>query len=216
MGWQYVVNYLRQRSNYDRFSLKKYSAETYGQVTDTKIVIVFRLLACNRFSLKKSSCLPNRATKKQNGARFRVDPCLWPANLADLPGATLPKPLQKSRDGLYALSADLFRERDIGVSLGGLPSASVRCHHGAGTGRTKSLCRLHYGVSLPSLCCDLLKLAAATWGAAASRSRSFRSVRGTTFWPAVVTRPPLDSGLSCWPAVMCSCARTRARPSRLR
>lgn len=31
-------------------------------------------------------------------------------------------------------------------------------------GRTKSLCRLHYGVSLPSLCCDLLKLAAATWG----------------------------------------------------
>ena len=134
MGWQYVVNYLRQRSNYDRFSLKKYSAETYGQVTDTKIVIVFRLLACNRFSLKKSSCLPNRATKKQNGARFRVNPCLWPANLADLPGATLPKPLQKSRDGLYALSADLFRERDIAVSLGGLPSASVRCHHGAGAG----------------------------------------------------------------------------------
>ena len=136
--------------------MQKYSAGSCGQVTDRKIFIVFRPLACSRFSHKKSPCLPNRVTKKQDGARFRLDPCLWPANLADLPN-----PLHKSRD---ALSADLLREHDIAAAFGGLRVRAFDSTTARGPDRTGSLWRLHYGVSLPSLCCDLFNLAAAAWG----------------------------------------------------
>ena len=81
------------------------------------------------------------------------------ASLADLSDVALLKRLRKSRDWLYALCVELFREHGIAVSLDG--GFQVRVFDATTVqepGRTGSLWRLHYSVRLPSLGCDFFKL----------------------------------------------------------
>ena len=81
------------------------------------------------------------------------------ASLADLSDVALLKRLRKSRDWLYALCVELFREHGIAVSSDG--GFQVRVFDATTVqepGRTGSLWRLHYSVRLPSLGCDFFKL----------------------------------------------------------
>ena len=84
------------------------------------------------------------------------------AGLADLSDVALLKRLRKSRDWLYALCGELFREHGMAVSSEG--GFQVRAFDAATVqepGRTGSLWRVHYSVNLPSLGCDFFKLTAA-------------------------------------------------------
>ena len=81
------------------------------------------------------------------------------ASLADLSDVALLKRLRKSRDWLYALCVELFREHGIAVSSdGGFQVRVLDATTVQEPGRTGSLWRLHYSVNLPSLGCDFFKL----------------------------------------------------------
>ena len=81
------------------------------------------------------------------------------ASLADLSDVALLKRLRKSRDWLYALCVELFREHGIAVcSDGGFQVRVFDATTVQEPGRTGSLWRLHYSVRLPSLGCDFFKL----------------------------------------------------------
>ena len=83
------------------------------------------------------------------------------ASLADLSDVALLKRLRKSRDWLYALCVELFREHGIAVSTeGGLQVRAFDATTVQEPGRTGSLWRLHYSVNLPSLGCDFFQLTA--------------------------------------------------------
>ena len=81
--------------------------------------------------------------------------------LANLSDVALLKRLRKSRDWLYALCVELFRER--GIALSAEDGFQVRAFDSTivqEPGRTGSLWRLHYSIKLPSLGCDFFKLTA--------------------------------------------------------
>ena len=81
------------------------------------------------------------------------------AKLADLSDVALLKRLRKSRDWLYALCVELFREHGIAVSSeAGFQVRAFDATTVQEPGRTGSLWRLHYSVNLPSLGCDFFKL----------------------------------------------------------
>ena len=81
------------------------------------------------------------------------------ASLADLSDVALLKRLRKSRDWLYALCVELFREHGIAVSSdGGFQVRVLDATTVQEPGRTGSLWGLHYSVNLPSLGCDFFKL----------------------------------------------------------
>ena len=83
------------------------------------------------------------------------------AGLADLSDVALLKRLRKSRDWLYALCVELFREHGIAVSAtSGFQVRAFDATTVQEPGRTGSLWRLHYSVNLPSLGCDFFKLTA--------------------------------------------------------
>ena len=83
------------------------------------------------------------------------------ANLADLSDVALLKRLRKSRDWLYALCVELFREHGLVVSDSvGMQVRAFDATTVHEPGRTGSLWRLHYSVNLPSLGCDFFKLTA--------------------------------------------------------
>ena len=84
------------------------------------------------------------------------------AGLADLSDVALLKRLRKSRDWLYALCAELFREHGTAVSSeGGFQVRAFDATTVQEPGRTGSLWRVHYSVNLPSLGCDFFQLTAA-------------------------------------------------------
>lgn len=81
------------------------------------------------------------------------------AGLADLSDVALLKRLRKSKDWLYTMCVALFRER--GLALASNESFQIRAFDGTTVkepGKTGSLWRIHYSVSLPSLNCDFFKL----------------------------------------------------------
>jgi hypothetical protein len=81
------------------------------------------------------------------------------AHLADLSDVALLKRLRKSREWLYALCVELFREHGIAVSTeAGFQVRAFDATTVQEPGRTGSLWRLHYSVNLPSLGCDFFKL----------------------------------------------------------
>ena len=83
------------------------------------------------------------------------------ASLASLSDVALLKRLRKSRDWLYALCVELFREHGIAVSAGdGFQVRAFDATTVQEPGRTGSLWRLHYSVSLPSLGCDFFRVTA--------------------------------------------------------
>ena len=81
------------------------------------------------------------------------------AGIADLSDVALLKRLRKSKDWLYAMCVALFRERGVALSLNN--TFQVRAFDATTVkepGKTGSLWRIHYSVSLPSLSCDFFKL----------------------------------------------------------
>ena len=83
------------------------------------------------------------------------------ASLADLSDVALLKRLRKSRDWLYALCVELFREHGIAVSSEqGLQVRAFDATSVHEPGQTGSLWRLHYSIKLPSLGCDFFNLTA--------------------------------------------------------
>ena len=83
------------------------------------------------------------------------------ASLADLSDVALLKRLRKSREWLYALCMELFREHGIAVSeSAGFQVRAFDATTVREPGRTGSVWRLHYSVNLPSLGCDFFKLTA--------------------------------------------------------
>jgi len=81
------------------------------------------------------------------------------AEIADLSDVALLKRLRKSKAWLYAMCVALFRER--GVVLSSEARFQVRLLDATTVkepGKTGSLWRIHYSVSLPSLSCDYFKL----------------------------------------------------------
>ena len=81
------------------------------------------------------------------------------AHLADLSDVALLKRLRKSKNWLYALCLELFREHGIAVSTqGGFQVRAFDATTVREPGKTGSLWRLHYSVCLPSLACDYFKL----------------------------------------------------------
>ena len=81
------------------------------------------------------------------------------AGIADLSDVALLKRLRKSKDWLYAMCVALFQER--GVALASSDGFQVRAFDATTVkepGKTGSLWRIHYSVSLPSLNCDFFKL----------------------------------------------------------
>ena len=83
------------------------------------------------------------------------------ANLADLSDVALLKRLRKSKAWLHALCAELFREQGFAVSAaGGFQVRAFDATTVKEPGKTGSLWRIHYSVSLPSLACDFFKLTA--------------------------------------------------------
>ena len=81
------------------------------------------------------------------------------AGIADLSDVALLKRLRKSKDWLYTMCVALFRER--GVALASNDGFQVRAFDATTVsepGKTGSLWRIHYSVSLPSLNCDFFKL----------------------------------------------------------
>jgi len=72
------------------------------------------------------------------------------ASLADLSDVALLKRLRKSRDWLYALCVELFREHGIAVSSEqGLQVRAFDATSVHEPGQTGSLWRLHYSIKLP-------------------------------------------------------------------
>ena len=83
------------------------------------------------------------------------------ASLADLSDVALLKRLRKSREWLYALCVELFREHGVAVSKNaGFQVRAFDATTVREPGRTGSVWRLHYSVNLPSLGCDFFKLTA--------------------------------------------------------
>jgi hypothetical protein len=81
------------------------------------------------------------------------------ASLADLSDVALLKRLRKSRDWLYALCVELFREHGIAVSSeAGFQVRAFDATTVQEPGQTGSLWRLHYSVNRPSLGCDFFHL----------------------------------------------------------
>jgi hypothetical protein len=83
------------------------------------------------------------------------------AGVANLSDVALLKRLRKSQDWLYAMCKALFEER--GVNLASCEDFQVRAFDGTTVkepGKTGSLWRIHYSVTLPSLSCDFFKLTA--------------------------------------------------------
>lgn len=83
------------------------------------------------------------------------------AGIADLSDVALLKRLRKSKDWLYAMCVALFQERGVAISSEG--DFQVRAFDATlikEPGKTGSLWRIHYSVSLPSLSCDFFKLTA--------------------------------------------------------
>lgn len=81
------------------------------------------------------------------------------AGIADLSDVALLKRLRKSTDWLYTMCVALFRER--GIALASNDGFQVRAFDATTVkepGKTGSLWRIHYSVSLPSLSCDFFKL----------------------------------------------------------
>ena len=83
------------------------------------------------------------------------------ARLADLSAVALFKRLRKSRAWLHAMCMALFQEHGVAVS----EEAALQMRAFDATvisepGRTGSLWRLHYSMTLPSLGCDFFKLTA--------------------------------------------------------
>ena len=92
------------------------------------------------------------------------------ANLADLSDVALLKRLRKSKAWLHALCVELFREQGVAASAArGFQVRTFDATTVKESGRTGSLWRLHYSVSLPSLVCDFFKLTA-TEGPGTSKS----------------------------------------------
>jgi hypothetical protein len=81
------------------------------------------------------------------------------AGIADMSDVALLKRLRKSKDWLYTMCVALFRERGVTLSSDGdfrikaIDATTVK-----EPGKTGSLWRIHYSVSLPSLSCDFFKL----------------------------------------------------------
>ena len=81
------------------------------------------------------------------------------AHLADLSDVALLKRLRKSRDWLYALCAELFREHGVAVTEeAGFQVRAFDATTVHEPGPTGSLWRIHYSVNLPSLGCDFFKV----------------------------------------------------------
>lgn len=83
------------------------------------------------------------------------------AGIADLSDVALLKRLRKSKDWFYTMCVALFQERGVAISSEG--NFQVRAFDGTQIkepGKTGSLWRIHYSVSLPSLSCDFFKLTA--------------------------------------------------------
>jgi hypothetical protein len=83
------------------------------------------------------------------------------ASLANLSDVALLKRLRKSRDWLYALCVDLFKER--GLVMGERSGFQVRLIDATTVkepGKTGSLWRIHYSLQVPSLVCDFFKVTA--------------------------------------------------------
>lgn len=81
------------------------------------------------------------------------------AGIADLSDVALLKRLRKSKDWLYVMCVALFQER--GIALNSSEDFQVRAFDATTVkepGKTGSLWRIHYSVSLPSLSCDFFKL----------------------------------------------------------
>ena len=92
------------------------------------------------------------------------------ANLADLSDVALLKRLRKSKAWLHALCVELIREQGVAASAArGFQVRTFDATTVKESGRTGSLWRLHYSVSLPSLVCDFFKLTA-TEGPGTSKS----------------------------------------------
>ena len=83
------------------------------------------------------------------------------AGIADLSDVALLKRLRKSKGWLYAMCVALFQER--GVAISSEDTFQIRAFDATlvkEPGKTGSLWRIHYSVSLPSLNCDFFKLTA--------------------------------------------------------
>lgn len=81
------------------------------------------------------------------------------ANLADLSDVAFMKRLRKSKQWLCMLCTSLFKEQ--GVTLSEESNFNVRLFDATNIkepGKTGSLWRIHYSVTMPSLCCDFFKL----------------------------------------------------------
>ena len=118
------------------------------------------------------------------------------ARLADLSDVALMKRLRESRDWLYALCVELFREHGVAVSSGG--NLQVRAF-GATTEqdpvRTGWLWRPHDSVNLPSLGYDFFQATGTNGPGVGESFRQFRSVRATTCSPISPPRPARISGI---------------------
>lgn len=81
------------------------------------------------------------------------------SGLADLSAVALMKRLRKSSAWLHALCVSLCREEGLSLSSGsGFEVRAFDATTVSEPGPTGSLWRIHYSVSLPSLCCDFLRL----------------------------------------------------------
>lgn len=81
------------------------------------------------------------------------------AGIADLSDVALLKRLRKAKEWLFYMCVALFQERDLDLS--NIADMQVRAFDATTVkepGKTGSLWRIHYSVSLPSLCCDFFKL----------------------------------------------------------
>jgi hypothetical protein len=89
------------------------------------------------------------------------------AHLGEMSDVALLKRLRKSKNWLAALCVALFRERGIGWVPAGPNEPRVRLIDGTTVeepGATGSVWLIHYGLSLPSLQCDYLKVTPAKGG----------------------------------------------------
>ena len=81
------------------------------------------------------------------------------AHLADLSDVALLKRLQKSKDWLYMLCTTLFKERGVCVECDDSPKFRLfDATNVKEPGKTGSLWRIHYSISVPSLECDYFKI----------------------------------------------------------
>lgn len=81
------------------------------------------------------------------------------AGIADLSDVALLKRLRKAKEWLLCMCVALFQERDLDLSnITGIQVRAFDATTVKEPGKTGSLWRIHYSVSIPSLCCDFLKL----------------------------------------------------------